>query len=71
MEASNGKDLQYLTIEELAEALKVSERQVRYWLSDTDIPHRRPSPRVVLFVLVEVDEWMRGRTPEPAASEVV
>jgi excisionase family DNA binding protein len=65
--ASNGSGGQYLTVEELASVLKVSERQIRYWLAapESPIPHRRPSPGVVRFVLAEVDEWMRARTPEP------
>lgn len=69
--ASNGNEGQYLTVEELGAVLKVSERQIRYWLADeTDpIPHRRPSPGVIRFVLGEVDRWMKARTPEPATSE--
>ena len=63
--ASNGNEGQYLTVEELAAVLKVSERTVRYWLTKTDIPHRRVGT-VVRFVLAEVDEWMKARAPEPS-----
>lgn len=68
MDASNGNDGQYLTVEGLAATLKVSVRTVREWLATTDIPHLRPSPGIIRFVLPEVHEWMKARTPEKASA---
>lgn len=69
MSDSNPSADGYLTVDELAEELKVSVRTVRRWLADTDVPHRRAGT-VVRFKLAEVDEWMAARAesqPEPAA----
>lgn len=59
----------YLTVDELADEVKVSVRTVRRWLAETDIPHRRVGT-VVRFKLAEVDEWMQSRQSEPAETEV-
>lgn len=66
MSDAHGQDRPYLTAEQLAERIGVSVRTVRRWVADTDIPHRRVGD-VLRFVFEEVDEWMKARTPEPAA----
>ena len=49
------------TVADLAKHYGVSERTVRRWLADTDIPHRRVGG-TIRFVLAEVDEWTKARS---------
>lgn len=48
------------SIQDVAEHFGVSERTVRRWIRNTDIPHRRIE-RTVRFNLEEVDAWARVR----------
>ena len=51
----------YLTVEEVAQALRVSRRTVHELTRTARIPHRRPSgTRRVLLVPEEIDAWLGG-----------
>jgi excisionase family DNA binding protein len=54
---------QFLTVEEVAELLRVSPRSVYDWVSQGVIPHRKAGRRTI-FLLDEILEW----TSEQASS---
>ena len=47
---------QFLTVEEVAELLRVSPRSVYDWVSQGIIPHRKAGRRTI-FLLDEILEW--------------
>jgi len=47
---------QFLTVEELAELLRVSPRSVYDWVSQGVIPYRKAGRRTI-FLLDEILEW--------------
>ncbi|HWN99897.1 MAG TPA: helix-turn-helix domain-containing protein [Blastocatellia bacterium] len=51
---------QFLTVEEVAELLRVSPRSVYDWVSQRQIPFRKAGRRTI-FLLDEILEWTRGR----------
>ena len=55
----------YLTVDEAAEALRVSRRTIHELTRTARIPHRRPSgTRRCLFVRDELDSWLAGAPVE-------
>jgi excisionase family DNA binding protein len=46
----------FLTVEEVAELLRVSSRSVYDWVSQDTIPHRKAGRRTI-FLMNEVLEW--------------
>jgi excisionase family DNA binding protein len=46
----------FLTVEEVAELLRVSPRSVYDWVSQGTIPHRKAGRRTI-FLLTEILEW--------------
>jgi excisionase family DNA binding protein len=46
----------FLTVEEVAELLRVSPRSVYDWVSQGTIPHRKAGRRTI-FLLSEILEW--------------
>jgi excisionase family DNA binding protein len=51
---------QFLTVEEVAELLRVSPRSVYNWVSQRQIPFRKAGRRTI-FLLDEILEWTSGR----------
>jgi excisionase family DNA binding protein len=51
---------QFLTVEEVAELLRVSSRSVYDWVSQRQIPFRKAGRRTI-FLLDEILEWTSGR----------
>lgn len=51
---------QFLTVEEVAELLRVSPRSVYDWVSQRQIPFRKAGRRTI-FLLDEVLEWTSKR----------
>jgi excisionase family DNA binding protein len=51
---------QFLTVEEVAELLRVSPRSVYDWVSQRQIPFRKAGRRTI-FLLDEILEWTSGR----------
>jgi excisionase family DNA binding protein len=47
----------YLTIDELAGYLKLSEQTIRRWVSNREIPYRKIK-KAVRFRITEVDKWI-------------
>jgi excisionase family DNA binding protein len=47
---------QFLTVEEVAELLRVSPRSVYDWVSNREIPFHKAGRRVI-FLLDEIMEW--------------
>lgn len=60
MTDSNGHDQPRATVADVADHFGVSERTVRRWLKETDVPYRRVGAGI-RFVLNEVDEWAQAR----------
>ena len=56
-----------LTVKQLAECLKVSEKTVYNWVRETSIPHHRFG-RTIRFVEQEVLQW--GRQADSTRSEM-
>jgi excisionase family DNA binding protein len=65
MTDNNRQDSPAATVEDIALHFGVSERTVRRWLTETDIPHFRVGG-IIRFRVDEVAEWMRATKPEPA-----
>jgi len=63
------REVVFLTVEEVADLLRVSPRSVYDWVSHGTIPHRKAGRRT-LFLLREVLEWTAigdtGDTERPA-----
>ena len=57
--------IQCVDAKELAEALGVSERQVRRWGADGTIPSRKISHKVRRYRLDEVVEWLESTRQGP------
>ena len=51
---------QFLTVEEVAQLLRVSPRSVYDWVSQRQIPFRKAGRRTI-FLLDEILEWTSGR----------
>jgi PTS system nitrogen regulatory IIA component len=51
---------EFLTVEEVAEWLRVSPRSVYDWVSQGIIPHRKAGRRTI-FLLSEILEWTANR----------
>jgi len=51
---------QFLTVEEVAELLRVSPRSVYDWVSQRQIPFRKAGRRTI-FLLDEILEWTSER----------
>jgi excisionase family DNA binding protein len=51
---------QFLTVEEVAELLRVSPRSVYDWVSQRQIPFRKAGRRTI-FLLDEILEWTSDR----------
>ena len=51
---------QFLTVEEVAELLRVSPRSVYDWVSQRQIPFRKAGRRTI-FLLDEILEWTTER----------
>jgi len=49
----------FLTVEEVAELLRVKPRTIHYWVSERRIPFRKAG-RFTLFDCDEVINWTRG-----------
>ena len=49
----------YLTIEELADYLKLAEQTVRRWVLNREIPFRKIR-KVIRFRLSEIEKWIDG-----------
>ena len=47
----------YLTIEELAEYLKLAEQTIRRWVLNREIPYRKIK-RVIRFRVSEIEKWI-------------
>ena len=47
----------YITIEQVAEHLKLAENTIRRWVRNGEIPHHRIN-RVIRFRLSEVERWL-------------
>ena len=56
----------FLTVAEVAELLRVSERSVYDWVSRGRIPHRKAGGRTI-FLLSEVMEWTKPLPPADSA----
>ncbi|MGH9759715.1 MAG: helix-turn-helix domain-containing protein [Blastocatellia bacterium] len=55
----------FLTVDEVAELLRVSRRSIYDWVSQGVIPHRKAGRRTI-FLLDEIVEWTnRDGTSEP------
>lgn len=54
--------IELLTIEEVAQILRVSDSQVRYWVRLGYIPHIRLG-RQIRFRLDDLDRWLRSEEP--------
>jgi excisionase family DNA binding protein len=53
----------FLTVNEVAELLRVSVRSVYDWVSQGSIPHHKAGRRTI-FQLEEVIEWVSKKSPE-------
>jgi excisionase family DNA binding protein len=51
---------QFLTVEEVAELLRVSPRSIYDWVSQRQIPFRKAGRRTI-FLLDEILEWTSDR----------
>jgi excisionase family DNA binding protein len=51
---------QFLTVEEVAELLRVSPRSIYDWVSQRQIPFHKAGRRTI-FLLDEILEWTRDR----------
>jgi len=49
----------YLTIEELADYLKLAEQTIRRWVLNRDIPYRKIR-KVIRFRLSEIEKWINN-----------
>jgi excisionase family DNA binding protein len=47
----------YLTIEELAEYLKLAEQTIRRWVLNREIPYRKIK-KVIRFRVSEIEKWI-------------
>ena len=56
----------FLTVEEVAELLRVSPRSIYDWVSQDSIPHHKAGRRTI-FLLEEVIEWVSKKAPEERA----
>lgn len=54
-------DEHLLTVEEVAEFLRLSPNTVRIWCSQGKIPYRKVGERAVRFWLPEILEWTKKR----------
>jgi len=54
----------YLTVEELAEHLKIAPQTIRRWIMNDDIPHRKIMG-VIRFRLSEIELWIETRFDSP------
>ncbi len=59
----------YLTVEELAEYLKLSQQTIRRWIRGQEIPFHRIM-NVIRFRLSEIDAWVEGTDVLHGISEV-
>jgi len=49
----------YLTIEELAEYLKLAEQTIRRWILNREIPYHKIK-KVIRFRISEIEKWIDG-----------
>ena len=54
----------YLTIEELAEYLKLTAQTIRRWVLNSEIPFHRIK-KAIRFRLSEIEKWIESGTEAP------
>jgi len=56
----------YLTIEELAQYLKVAEQTIRRWVLNREVPFRKIK-KIIRFRITEIEKWIdNGGLPDKA-----
>lgn len=55
-----------MTVEEVAEFLRLSPSTIRIWCSKGKIPYRKVGKRSVRFLISDILDWMEKRGPQNA-----